>query len=227
MKHNQEDICCIKEVVELEIILFDIDVKMTECWRKDFAGVENVYIENMEFSKLMKSGKYSIDMVVSAANSFGIMDGALDLAYRNYYGMNLQEEVQKKIYELYLGEQPVGSSMVVDIPDHNGVKLCHTPTMRIPQPVDPRIVYTAMRSSLVAAYKEKAQVVLVPAFAHLTGMVKAEIVSNLMFRAYKDFLQCISGQDRISWEIVYRYKNIDETLSRIKETLHRGTTVGA
>ena len=73
----------------MEIILFDIDDKMTECWRKAFKDLDNVYIENMEFSELMDSEKYSIDMIVSAANSFGIMDGALDLAYRNYFGMNL------------------------------------------------------------------------------------------------------------------------------------------
>lgn len=195
----------------MEVILFDLDIKMTECWKADFSGMENVHIENMEFSKLMNGGKYNIDTVVSAANSFGIMDGALDLAYRDYFGMSLQNEVQKKLYEVYLGEQPVGSSMVVDIPGFN-VKLCHTPTMRTPQPVDPRVVYTAMRSSLVAAYKENARVVLIPAFAHLTGRVKAEIVSELMCRAYKDFMQSLSGQAEISWDTVYRYKNIDDVL---------------
>lgn len=196
----------------MEIILFDIDDKMTECWREDFSDVENVRIENTEFSELMDSKKYAIDMVVSAANSFGIMDGGLDLAYRNYFGMNLQKEVQKKLYELYLGEQPVGSSLIIDIPDFKDMKLCHTPTMRIPQPVDPRIVYTAMRSSLVAAYKENAKVVLVPAFAHLTGGIKAEIVSQLMHRAYKDFLRSVSEKSDINWDIVFQYKNIDDVI---------------
>lgn len=196
----------------MEIILFDIDDKMTECWRKAFKDLDNVHIENMEFSELMDSEKYSIDMIVSAANSFGIMDGALDLAYRNYFGLNLQKEVQKKIYALFLGEQPVGSSMIVDMPDCEGVKLCHTPTMRIPQPVDPRIVYTAMRSTLVAAHKEKAKVILIPAFAHLTGRVRADIVSKLMRRAYDDFLYSLSKKEEINWDTVCRYKDIDDVL---------------
>lgn len=124
----------------------------------------------------------------------------------------MQKEVQKKLHELYLGEQPVGSSMVIDVPNFKGMKLYHTPIMRIPQLVDPRIVYTAMNSSLVAAYKENARVVLIPAFAHFTGKVKAEIVSELMCRAYKDFTQSLSDQSEISWDTVYRYINVDDVI---------------
>lgn len=58
----------------MKIILFDIDNSMVDCWKRDFAGLKDVCIENMEFSEFMKSRRYSIDMVVSAANSFGIMN---------------------------------------------------------------------------------------------------------------------------------------------------------
>lgn len=199
----------------MEIVLFDIDRKMVECWRNDFSNMDNVHIENMEFSKLLDSRIYNIDMVVAAANSFGIMDGALDRAYRDYFGIQLQEEVQKKIYEEYLGEQPIGSALVVDIPNFQGMKFCHTPTMRIPQPVDPRIVYTAMRSSLVAAHKQNAEVVLMPAFAHLTGRVDAKIVSELMLRAYNDFFHSLAAKDEINWDMIFQYKNIDEVLMHL------------
>lgn len=198
----------------MKIILFDLDTKMIEYWEKDFLDKDNICILNEEFSKVMKDYGRDIDMVVSAANSFGIMDGGLDLAYRNYFGIELQEEVQKKIWDRFLGEQPVGTSLVVDIPNFSGIKLCHTPTMRTPQAVDPRIVYSAMRSALVESHRAGAKVVLMPAFAHLTGRVDAETVSTLMRRAYEDYIDSVKNgvNKTISWDKVYKDKCIDDVL---------------
>ena len=201
----------------MKIILFDLDTRMVECWKRDFSDKDNVYILNEEFSKIMRDSGQDIDMIVSAANSFGIMDGGLDLVYRNYFGIELQEEVQKKIWERFLGEQPVGSSLIVEVPNFLGVKLCHTPTMRTPQAVDPRVVYSAMRSSLVEGHKSGARVVLIPAFAHMTGRVDAETVSTLMLRAYEDYIDSVnqdakSERKMMNWEKVYNEKGIDDVL---------------
>lgn len=197
----------------MDIILFDVNSKMTECWKKDFADKKNVFVLNAEFAEIMRGTNLDIDMVVSAANSFGIMDGGLDLAYREYFGKSLQDEVQSEIQKQYLGEQPVGTSMTINIPGFSGIKLCHTPTMRTPQPVDPRVVYSAMRSTLVEAYKCGARAVMIPAFAHMTGRVDAYLVSTLMLRAYEDFVDSIKcGNKPRTWAQIYSSKNIDDVL---------------
>lgn len=41
-------------------------------------------------------------------NSFGIMDGGLDLVARNKYGMELQTKIQQQIYFHHNGELLVG-----------------------------------------------------------------------------------------------------------------------
>lgn len=59
--------------------------------------------------------------------------------------------------------------------------------MRIPQPIlDPRIIYTATRSTLVEAIKKQISTITLPAFVHLTGNVKSEIVAKYMRMAYDD-----------------------------------------
>ncbi len=72
----------------------------------------------------------NVECIVSPANSYGLMDGGFDLAISEEFGWELQERVQKYIVEHYKGEQPIGSSFIIDIGTNN-MKLIHTPTMRI------------------------------------------------------------------------------------------------
>ena len=198
----------------MQIVLFDIDPNMTDAWKKEFQEDDDVIIENTEFSQLMNSRKYKFDTVVSASNSFGIMDGGLDKAYANYWPQ-LEKNVRRAIHEAFLDEQPVGTSLIVEIPKTRGMRLIHTVTMRTPMPVfDVRIVYTAMRSSLVAAYKANSSWVLIPAFCHLTGGVGHEITALLMHRAYADFNNSLKGRfyEDMTWETINAYRVIDDAL---------------
>ncbi len=52
--------------------------------------------------------------MVSAANSFGLMDGGVDAAITTFFGSQLQARVQNHILREYLGEQPVGSAFVIE-----------------------------------------------------------------------------------------------------------------
>lgn len=118
---------------------------------------------------------------------FWTNDRCLDAAYIKYFGEELQENVQKRIAEEYYGEQPVGTSITVKIPKHPQILLIYSPSMRIPQPIiDPRVVYSCTRTALIEAIKSCAKSVVLPAFGHLTGRINADIVSDLMFRAYYD-----------------------------------------
>ena len=76
------------------------------------------------------------DCIVSPANSYGIMDGGIDKAI-SYYFPNVRENVKKVIDSRFHGEQPVGTSVLVDTGPtvRNGPSkiLAHTPTMRIPK----------------------------------------------------------------------------------------------
>ena len=96
---------------------------------------------------------YEVECVVSRANSYELIDGGYDLAITECFGWELAETVQKRILEGYFGEQLVGTSITVDIPDSN-MKLIHTPLMRYPSLIkDPMIVYYCTTATLMCAIK--------------------------------------------------------------------------
>jgi O-acetyl-ADP-ribose deacetylase (regulator of RNase III) len=89
--------------------------------------------------------------MVSAANSFGLMDGGVDLAITNFFGPALQARVQQVILACYDGEQPVGTSFIVETGHPAHPFLAHTPIMRVPMPIaGTDYVYLAMKAMLQA-----------------------------------------------------------------------------
>jgi len=158
---------------------------------------ENVILVNESLEKFMKSTE--VQCVVSPANSFGIMDGGYDLALTKWYGEQLQERVQKYIMKNYYGEQPVGSSFIIDTGRDNQY-LIHTPTMRTPEKiVDTRVIYQSMRTTLMVAKQNKIESILIPMFGGLTGCVRPQVVAEMMYLGYS---QIMKPPKKISWETV-------------------------
>src|SRR5262249_8252262 len=89
--------------------------------------------------------------IVSPANSFGIMDGGLDLALRNELGFAMQGRLQELIVDRYHGELPVGCAEIVETGDPRWKYLVAAPTMRVPEPVpSTNNAYLAFRAIMTA-----------------------------------------------------------------------------
>lgn len=89
--------------------------------------------------------------MVSPANSFGIMDGGLDLAIRDELGFEVERKLQDVIVEKHHGELPVGSAEIVETKHRHWRYLVAAPTMRVPEPIQFTInAYLAFRAILVA-----------------------------------------------------------------------------
>ena len=71
------------------------------------------------------------DAVVSPANSFGFMDGGIDMLYSRRFGWQVQERLQKLIREHHGGELLVGAAEIVETDAHIPF-LIAAPTMRVP-----------------------------------------------------------------------------------------------
>ena len=54
------------------------------------------------------------DAVVSPSNSFGFMNGGIDLLYLKRFGMDLQYRLQKKIKDKHFGELLVGQAEIIE-----------------------------------------------------------------------------------------------------------------
>jgi hypothetical protein len=57
------------------------------------------------------------------------MDGGVDAAITLFFGGQLQKKVQKYILENFEGEQPVGTSFIIETDNDKHPYLAHTPTM--------------------------------------------------------------------------------------------------
>ena len=96
----------------------------------------------------------TFDCIVTAGNSFGLMDAGMDLAVVRYFGTQIMELIQKRILEDYLGEQPVGTSIIVATNNTSHPFVAHTPTMRIPMNIQGTDhVYLAMWAALTAVHR--------------------------------------------------------------------------
>jgi len=69
---------------DLNLILVDPKSALCMAWHKYFDSLPNIDIVNGYFEQLPE-----FDCMVSAANSFGLMDGGVDLAITRYFGGSL------------------------------------------------------------------------------------------------------------------------------------------
>ncbi len=128
-----------------QVHLIDLDPDLRAAWSEVFEPFEGVEVHEADY--------FSVEAhaMVSPANSFGIMDGGLDLAIRNRLGFDVQARVQKQIIELHHGELPVGAALVVPTDHEAWPFLVVAPTMRVPEAL-PRSLnaYLAFRAALTA-----------------------------------------------------------------------------
>ena len=137
---------------ELTVLLRDIDEGMVREWRQAFAGVPQVDISCGNILEL------TADAIVSPANSFGYMDGGIDLAYSQFFGWELAERLKTLLAREHFGELPVGQAAIVPTGHDSIVWLVSAPTMRVPSSISRTVnVYLAFRAALIAVLKHNAQ----------------------------------------------------------------------
>ncbi|MBQ7712992.1 MAG: macro domain-containing protein [Clostridia bacterium] len=143
---------------------------------------------------------HEVECVVSPANAFGLMDGGYDAAITAWFGEQLPKRVQRYILENYYGEQPVGTSFLIDA-GRDGQKLIHTPTMRVPSKIlDPAVVYQSMRTTLMTALGAGVRSIVIPVFGGRTGGVPDGLAAKMMWLGYD---QVMRPNRTIDWETVW------------------------
>jgi O-acetyl-ADP-ribose deacetylase (regulator of RNase III) len=121
----------------------DINKNLTEAWEKSFKDFENVIIKNDSIFN------YPCDAIVSPANSFGFMDGGIDLLISEKLGWHVQKNLQKIIIDKYYGELLVGQAEILETGHKDFPYLISAPTMRIPGPIDTTVnVYLSFKAIL-------------------------------------------------------------------------------
>jgi O-acetyl-ADP-ribose deacetylase (regulator of RNase III) len=194
---------------DLKLILVDPKAELCGAFRERFQHFPNVVVIMGRFEQLPE-----FDCMVSAANSFGLMDGGVDAAITGFFGDGVQRRVQQRILDEFLGEQPVGTSLIVETLHPKHPFIAHTPTMRIPMEIARTDhVYLAMWAMLLAvrAHNRRSaqaiRVVACPGLGTATGCVPLREASRQMALAYEHFLQ---PPTHLDWRVA------DERQSRIR-----------
>ena len=132
-----------------KLILVDRGRDFTDVLRWQFREHPEVEIVCGRFEDLP-----TYDCVITAGNSFGLMDAGMDLAVVRHFGTHLMSAIQQRILDDYLGEQPVGTSIIVPTGHLNHPFVAHTPTMRAPMNIrGTDHVYVALWAALTAVHR--------------------------------------------------------------------------
>ncbi len=127
------------------ILLTDKFRPLCQAWTQAFAKHTSVEVIDGDFFA------QDADLMVSPANSFGIMDGGLDAAIRDELAGDVQRIVQNVILERHHGELPVGACEIVATGHRRWPHLAVAPTMRVPESVANTVnAYLAFRATLLA-----------------------------------------------------------------------------
>jgi O-acetyl-ADP-ribose deacetylase (regulator of RNase III) len=173
----------------LTLLLRDLNADVVSAWKTEFEATTEVEVSLGSILEL------KADAIVSPANSFGFMDGGIDLAYCRFFGFELQERLQALLNDRYHGELPVGQAVVLGT-GHPGIPfLVSAPTMRVPGSIAKSInVYLAFRASLGAVlehnqkHSEPIARVAVPGMGTGVGEVSPARAARHMRIAYDAIL---------------------------------------
>jgi len=170
----------------LKIKLVALNKELLEAWKTCFKDVNNV-----EFI-LGDITETSCDAIVSPANSFGFMDGGLDLALSHRFGWGVQTDLQVAINSLDEKELLIGRSLTIETGDEHVPYLISAPTMRVPMSFNIATsvnAYLAMKAILIACKDNKnIDVVAIPGLCTGCGRMPAKIAANQMFIAYDEVI---------------------------------------
>ena len=176
------------------VLLVDRTPALAAAWRRAFEAHEGVEVVEGDFFSR------PADAMVSPANSFGIMDGGLDLAIRDTLGFEVQRAAQRVILEKHHGELPVGQAEVVETSHSTWPRLVVAPTMRVPENVSRTTnAYLAFRAAMLAVARfnavsdTKIRSLVCPGLGTGIGAMDPERCAAQMLLAYRQ----VSGPARI------------------------------
>ena len=168
----------------LNVVLSALDGELSAQWRRHCGDLECVTLHEGSILDL------EVDAVVSPANSFGFMDGGIDLAYSRRFGGKVEKRLQALICGKHHGELLVGAAEIVPTGDGRIPFVIAAPTMRVPmilgETVNP---FLAARAALLLAKHRASSRVHSIAFPGLgtgVGCVPASVCARQVKAAIEE-----------------------------------------
>lgn len=140
----------------MKLILVDPNLELCEAWRRQFGvcpATEDGYgLLTLPTNVEVRCGVFEdvadADALVTAGNSFGIMDGGVDLAVARAFP-DIESRIRDLIREKFWGELPVGAAVIAPTIRTPIRDIVYAPTMRVPMSIaGTDAVYRAMWAAL-------------------------------------------------------------------------------
>lgn len=161
--------------------------QLGKAWENHFGDEKNVNIISGDICNIQ------CDAIISPANSFGFMDGGLDYALSEYFGWDLEKQVQKFINSRPLKELLVGEALIVPTGHESVPWLIVAPTMRVPmrlrQSVNAYLAMKAILSTVIThAKKKNIKEVAIPGLGSGVGRLPVEVAALQMWEAWREIV---------------------------------------
>jgi O-acetyl-ADP-ribose deacetylase (regulator of RNase III) len=163
----------------MKLYLRDRNEELCNQWSNFFKDCHDVTTQVGDFFK----GPLP-EAIVSPANSFGYMDGGIDMVYIKEFGWELQNTVQAEIAKLPFKELLIGQAITVPTGNEDIPWMISAPTMRMPGPTTTWAVYLAMRAAMDQAVKRGFKSVACPGLGTLTGRIPPVPAAEAMYNGY-------------------------------------------
>ncbi len=179
--------------IPLKLILLDSKTFLCRTFADYFANLPNVEIVNGTIEELP-----FFDCVVTAASSLDVAN-SVDTSTLQFFGKDVENLLQKRIQEVYLGEQPIGTSLILETNRALHPFIAHTPSLRMQISIaGNNHVYQAIWSTLLAirqhnklyynSLQNQINIVAIPGLGTSFGSVPVDEVARQMSVAYQNFL---------------------------------------
>ncbi len=164
----------------MRLHLVDRSEELVRAWALAFRPFPEVKIECADILKVAHTA------LVSPANSYGYMNGGIDLAYRHFFGVEIERTVQAKIKEVAGPYLPVGRAILVETGHSRIPFLISAPTMFLPEPIDVGSCEMAMAAALGIAKSHGSdwEALFCPGMGTGVGRVAPRDAAKAMAKAY-------------------------------------------
>lgn len=177
----------------MNLIFVDLRQDLVSAWAEHFQGYPQVSVQSGSIFEV------DCDALVSPANSFGYMDGGLDMLISEFFGWHVQERLQDVIRDKHHGELLVGLAEIVPTDNSRIPFVISAPTMRVPMILREAVnVYLATRAVILLglhgrfpdgrAVSEDIHTIAVPGMGTGVGRVPPDTCARQMKAAVDDVL---------------------------------------
>lgn len=162
----------------MKIILCDVAQYIVSAWQHVMRDTTlDVEIIHADITQL------TVGAVVSPANSFGFMDGGVDLRYSQFFGWHIQQRLQDRIKCVPFEELLVGQALSISTDNTQIPWVISAPTMRVPGRItDFTAIYLATRAAMAEADTLNIDSVAFPGMGTGTGGVPVRMAAQLMMK---------------------------------------------